>query len=142
MKKKLKKPFKILPIIMLVLLIAGLASAQTWHTANQQTVAWDAVTEKTDGTPLDPAEVSYRVYMYNAVSDPNHAAPVKLGDTAETQYLITLGVEGKYFVGVSTIRTVDGEEIESEIAWSSDPAYDFGIRYYLAGKKPGGLNLP
>ena len=130
----------VLAVVLSVLLIVNVAIAATWHTANQQTVAWDAVTTKTDGSPLDPAEISYRVYISNAVTDLTHINPVILGTTPSTQYLITFEVEGNYFVGVSTVRTVDGEEVsESEIAWSSNPIYDFGIRYYLAGEKPSGL---
>jgi len=69
--------------------------------------------------------------------------PAELGTTAETQYLITLGTEGKYFFGVKAVRTVEGEIVgESVIVWSSDADYDFGLQYFAAPASPGGLKLP
>ena len=69
--------------------------------------------------------------------------PAELGTTAETQYLITLGTEGKYFFGIKAVRTVEGEIVgESVIVWSSDADYDFGLQYFAAPASPGGLKLP
>ena len=132
-------------LILLVSIIAftGVALAQTWYTANQKTVARDAVTTKANGSPVPAGEISYTVYLYNAVTDPTHANPVEIGTTSQTQYLVTLGTEGKYFFGVKSVRTVDGEIVgESAIVWSSDPAYDFGLQYFAAPADPGGLKLP
>lgn len=142
-EKKMKKLFSVLPIILLIVLFPFFLSAQTWHTANQQTVAWDAVTTTVDGDPIPVGEISYTVYLYNAVTDPDHLNAVELANIIETQYLITLGTEGKYFFGVKAVRTVAGEIVgESAIIWSSDPAYDFGLQYFAAPSNPGGLVIP
>ena len=50
-------------IILLVCLFATMVYAQSWHTANQTTVGWDPVTHFENGDPIDPQEVSYRVYI-------------------------------------------------------------------------------
>ena len=106
-------------------------------------MAWDAVTTNVDGGAIPAGEISYTVYLYNAVTDPNHTNPAELGTTAEPQYLITLGTEGKYFFGVKAVRTVAGEIVgESAIIWSSAPEYDFGLQYFAAPANPGGLKLP
>ena len=139
----MKKLFKILPVVLLIILIPLFVCAQTWHTANQQTVAWDAVTTNIEGGAIPAGEISYTVYLYNAVTDPDHLNAVELANTIETQYLITLGTEGKYFFGVKSVRTVAGEIVgESIIIWSSDPEYDFGLQYFAAPANPGVLKLP
>jgi hypothetical protein len=43
---------KRLLIIIAVLIFAAPAMAQTWHTANQVTLAWDAVTTLSSGDPV------------------------------------------------------------------------------------------
>lgn len=132
---------KILLISAAIFMLAvGIAFAENWHTANQFTVAWDAVTTNTSGQTIDPAEISYKVYIANAITDPDHANPVEVGTTAATEYAVTLGVEGKYHVGVNAVRTVGGEVVaESAISWSNAPEYDFGIQYFEPPSAPGGL---
>ena len=116
------------------------ANATEFYTANQVTLAWDEVTTNVDGTTVPSSEILYRVWVYNAITDPDHSNPVELGETPDLTYLITLNVEGKYFPGVQTVRVIDGEEVaESEIIWSSDPMYDFGIQYFVPMKAPEGL---
>lgn len=135
----MKKILTYLAIIFLV--FVGIVFAQTWHTADQKTVGWDAVTNNVDGGAIPADQISYTVYLYNAVTDPNHLNAVELGNTVETEYLITLGIEGRYFFGVKSVRTVDGEWVgESEIVWSSLPEYDFGIQFFLTPMAPGGLH--
>lgn len=130
-------------LLFMATIVPGALVAQTWHTANQTTIAWDAVTSNVNGGPVAPGEISYVVYVYNAIEDPTHANPIELGPTVDTTYLVTLTTEGRYFFGIKTVRTVDGDVVgESTITWSSDAAYDVGIQYFLAPAAAGGLTVP
>ncbi len=140
MKKKLMV-FVVLPV--LFLLVTGL----TWHTANQRTVAWDEVTTNSNGDPIDPnvTAVVYNVYLRNSITG---GTPVQVATAIETlDYVVTLNVEGSYYVGVSSQRkTTDTGELleESTVSWSDDPAVvqngeTFGIRYFLAAAPPVNL---
>ena len=130
---------KLLIVFTMILLVAsGSALAQSWKTANQSTVSWDAVTLTADDTPIAEGEITYRVWLANATTDPAKANPVVAGEgIAATSYTITLGVEGRFFAGVQAVRTVDGEVVgESEMSWSDDPLVTtdgktFGLRYFL-----------
>ena len=135
----MKKVLAYLTIILFCFAVS--VSAQTWHTANQKTVGWDAVTTNINGGVVPAEQISYTVYLYNAITDPNHLNAVTLGSTVETQYLITLGIEGRYFCGVKAVRTIEGDVVgESAIVWTSLPEYDFGIQFYFSPMEPGGLN--
>lgn len=122
----------------LVLLMAGIAFAQTWHTANQATVEWDAVTTINGGDPLPAGDtIEYTVYLANAITDPDKNNPAEIATITGTSQLITLNVEGSYFVGVKAIRKIaDGTNVgESVVAWSDDPQYvlageTFGLRFF------------
>jgi hypothetical protein len=137
----MKKHWKITVLIVVMLFVAGIALAQTWHTANQATVAWDAVAVPAGST------VEYVVYLANAVTDPNKDNPVEIAVTTDLEQLITLNVEGSYFAGVKARRilTADGSNVgESEVAWSDDPQYclngeTFGLRYFVPPAAPGNL---
>ena len=127
-------------LALIFIFVSTVAWGQTWHTANQATVGWDAVTTLENGNPVSPNEVSYTVYLYNAVTDPDHLNPVEVGSTQDTEYLITLAVEGRYFFGVKSVRTVNSEKVsKSAITWSSLSEYDFGLQFYLAPSEPKGL---
>lgn len=148
-------------IILVALLIAGMTSAPAWalnwHTANQATVAWDAITADIDGDPIPAGfEVRYKVYLVNAATDPGKANPAEIstaGGILETQLTFTLAAKGKYYVGVRAyqVDSTTGEEVaESAFAWSDNPTDcadvdgdgtgdDFGIRYYVALAAPGGM---
>jgi hypothetical protein len=125
--------------IVILLLIVGVAFAQTWHTANQATVEWDAVTTVGGGQPLPAGDtIEYVVYLANAITDPDKNNPSEVATITGTSHLITLNVEGSYFVGVKAVRKIsDGTNVgESEVAWSDDPQYvqngeTFGLRYFL-----------
>lgn len=126
----------VLFLLFLLLLTSHLspASAQTWKTANQVTVGWDAVTTPT-GT------ITYKVY-----SRPEAGGTATLMTTAPTtQATVTFTQEGRYYLGVSTVRTVGGVEVESStISWSSDPsvtfqAQTFGVEYIIPAPAPVGL---
>ncbi len=130
-------------VVLLVLFLAGIALAQTWHTANQATVAWDAVLLD-NGDPIPPTDtIEYVVYLSNAITDPNKLNPVEVATTTNLEQLITLNVEGSYFVGVKAVRKIaDGTNVgESTVAWSDDPQYvqngqTFGLRYFLPPAAP------
>jgi hypothetical protein len=137
----MKKRWLIIPILLVLLVLGGLALAQTWHTANQATVAWDAVAVPAGST------VEYVVYLANAVTDPNKDNPAEVAVTTDTDQLITLNVEGSYFVGVKSRRilTADGTNVgESDISWSDDPTRvlngeTFGLRYFVPPDAPSNL---
>jgi hypothetical protein len=134
-----------------LMLLASLVWAQTWHTANQATIAWDAVTTLSDtGDPI-PAEdtVTYKVYIVTQADEGIEGAEILLGEIAETQYTVTLPDEGRYFVGVSCVRShpIEGEDpvvTESAIAWSNDTVVTgdapFGIEMWFKPSQPGGLH--
>ena len=128
---------KLLIVLFVMLLAASGAWAQTWHTANQTSVRWDAVTQNTSGELLT-GELTYSLYLANAVTDPSKANPSLVAEgITETRYTITLNVEGKFFAGIKAVRSVDGEIVgESEMSWSDDPLVvfegnTFGLRYFL-----------
>lgn len=130
-------------LCLLMLLFSVPAMAQTWFTANQVTVGWDAVTTLDDGSPLPTGDtVQYRVYLVNAITDPSKTNPTEVTTAAitELEYTMTLGVEGKYFVGLLSERIVSGAGGEvipaNAIAWSDDPAVakdgnTFGVQYFI-----------
>ena len=109
-----------------------------FYNANQFTVTWSAVTEDADGDPI--TGVTYKLYLANTVTDPEKKNPVIVYDGAETQAVITLGVKGRYFIGVQAWL----DEINSEINWADEPEYQggyevFGIRFASPPKTPPGL---
>jgi hypothetical protein len=124
--------------IVILLLVVGVAFAQTWHTANQATVEWDAVDILDNGDPLPATDViEYVVYLANAITDPDKNNPSEIATVTDTSQLITLNVEGSYFVGVKAIRKDSLGEVlgESEVAWSDLPQYcqngeTFGLRFF------------
>lgn len=125
--------------IAFVLLTAGAALGLVSHTANQITVAWDAVT-------VEEGTVEYDVYLANAITDPDKAAPVKIETTTGLTSLITLGVEGRYFVGVRSARIIDGERVaESEqIAWSDAAEFapePFLVQFFAAPENVTGIRI-
>ena len=121
---------KTLLTVVLILLLPVMALAQTWVTANQGTVAWDAV------APIATGDViKYQVYTRPDLT----SAGAKVGtEITATQLTITFPSEGKYYVGVQTLRYPTGETsaVTSAIGWSSDPAVcspagPFGFKYFV-----------
>ena len=139
----MRKHWQITLMIVAIVFFAGIALAQTWHTANQATVAWDAVLLD-NGDPIPPTDtIEYVVYLSNAITDPDKINPVEVATTTNLEQLITLNVEGSYFVGVKAVRKIaDGTNVgESTVAWSDDPQYvqngqTFGLRYFLPPAAP------
>lgn len=121
-----------------LLFVCSTVGAVEWKKTNQATVAWDAVTTLVDGSAIPAGDVlKYRVYLANAQTDPDKANPALLGETDQLEYLITLNTEGRYWVGVQTVRYDSaGVELEvSTINWSDvNGEYTpnpFGIFHHL-----------
>lgn len=109
--------FYVLAIIVFLLLCASVSRGES-VTANQATVAWDAVTTNEDGNVVPPEEISYKVY---ARSKPL-LEPVFVGSTQEASYTFTFDQEAVWIVGAQTVRTIDGQVVgESDISWSDNP---------------------
>lgn len=120
--------------------------ALEWHTANQSTVGWTEVTTMGDGAPIPAGSIiTYQTYLVNVVTDPNKENPADTGIVETNEKTFTLGVEGKFYVGVQTIREVDGEMLKSSaIAWSDIAEFckdgiTFGLRFYLIPDNIEGL---
>jgi len=122
---------KLFLAMMLVLAMVGMANAQTWYTANQETVAWDAVAPIATGDTI-----KYQVYTRQDTT----SAGVMVGtETTETQLTISFPAEGRYYIGVETVRYPAGETagMRSETkAWSNvaadcATAGPFGIKYFV-----------
>ena len=131
-------------VLAILFFFVGMAyAAVTWHTTNQFTVQWDAVSTTADGGAIT-GTVEYEVFIANAVTDPNKANPVSVWRGPETQATLTLNTEGQYMIGVKAIGVVDGSDVsESTMAWSDDPAATnnatFGVKHFFAPASPGGL---
>jgi len=134
--------------------ICATAHSQEWITANQFTITWDVVTELSDGTPFPEGDIiEYRLWLSNAVTDPDKTSPVEVAVIPVNTYVLTMGVEGRYFVGLQTIRKItigaDGEERvigESVIGWTDDPEIAaggaiFGLQYYLPPATVHGIRI-
>lgn len=138
---------KILYVLMFALIVVFLSSVAAmavdqWVTANSATIAWDAVTEATDGGPLaEGAIVEYEVF----VAKENLSGVVSVWRGSETTAVITLPKQGRFMAGIKTWLVVDGlDEAESPTVWSNDPlivanATTFGFVYFKNPKHP--MNL-
>jgi hypothetical protein len=129
-------------LLLSVLLFGGAASAdvETWATANQTTIGWDAVI-----ATVEDGAIQYGIYLVPAnASDRTTAVEVMV--TADLSAIITLPHQGKYIAGVRTLLFVDGERVaQSEVAWSDDPVsvlsgVTFGLRYFDPPGKAVGLH--
>jgi len=98
------------------------------------TVAWDQVTV-VSGT------VTYKTYRKLAVG----GVETYVGTVSALQATLTFAEEGRYILGVRSVRNVDGIEVESStISWSDNPAVcmngkTFGVQYYVPPDAPKGL---
>ena len=115
---------RLLLLLLCAMLTSSSAWAQTWHTGRQNTLAWDAVTETTEGDPIPSEELTYEVL----VSHPSKAVPTQISpELSALEYTILLPFGGRLYAGVRAVRryTEDGEAkvARSAIAWSDDPVY-------------------
>lgn len=140
---KVGKPGNTTTTLVLLILLSALsfqllappqAVAQTWKPTNQVTVGWDAVTSPT-GT------ITYKVYSRPEAG----GTPTLMATVPATQATVTFTQEGRFYLGVSTVRTVGGVAVESStVSWSSDPAVTFqaqtfGVEYIIPAPAPVGL---
>ena len=148
---------KRLIIILSILMFAAPAFSQTWYTANQVTLDWDAVPMPTcsAGTPAPPicpnpggpaiGTMKYQVYSRNDLV----SLGTKVGaEITATQLLISLTTMGQYYLGVESIAYYSGQTVGQKSvnkAWSNVPGdtnnNPFGVLYLLAPGSPGGLRL-
>jgi hypothetical protein len=125
---------KIMLMVLIGIFCFSFVYAQEFHTTNQATIDWE---QDLGGIPA--AEVKWNVYLANAITDPGKTNPVKIGNAVGRPYTITLNVEGKYYVGVSAVRTISGTVVgETDILWADTqtevPA--FGLQYFTIPPMP------
>ena len=137
------------PILLALTLIISMGWVQStqaieWVGTNQSTIAWNAVSTNESGGGIPSGDtIKYRIYQKTY---PNGAEET-VGDTESLQFTLTFSKEGRYVVGVQTVRIPQGqtEELVSAITWSDstdtaavpDP---FGIVYYERPSAPSGLS--
>lgn len=128
-------------LILAIMIFASPAMAQTWYTANQVTLAWDAVLK----VLTTDQENKYQVYSRNDLVSLGN----KIGDEiTTTQLVVSFTSEGRYYLGVEAIRYPVGETVgikSATKAWSNVAAdtnnSPFGVMYFAAPGYPGGLRL-
>lgn len=122
-------------VLLVLIPLAAPVFAMDWVTANQLTVGWDPVTA--DGA------ISYNVYTRNIHTGTETLA----GNTTETQFTVTFAQEGRFVIGVETVRVpeFETEPIVSDLkTWSdsADPVavpVPFGSKYYVKPFEVTGL---
>ena len=127
-----------LALALVIMFTVSPVLALGWHTANQVTVAWDAV-----GKIVDTDVISYVLYFKIVGTD----TPILAGETADLEFAVTFTDEGRYYIGVATKRVVaDGEIIESDINWSDvngdSTPNPFGVKFYAKPDQPKNLHRP
>ncbi|MBA7495942.1 hypothetical protein ES702_06538 [subsurface metagenome] len=129
-------------VVMSFIILVDICWPMDWTTANQVTVAWTEVTALADGSAVPPGDqILYEVFAVLETGDKS-IDRIFIGETNETEYVVTFAEEGRYFIGVRSARLRNAEKISvSGFAWSDDPAavkngVTFGVVYFLA---PGGV---
>jgi hypothetical protein len=122
-------------LLVTIITLCGLTPgiAQVWKPGNSIDVGWDAVTSPS-GT------ITYNLY-YKPVAG---GSQTFVAEVSTTQATITIPIEGKFILGVSTKRTVGADSVESSISWSDNPAVTFqaqtfGILYLNPASAPVGI---
>ena len=134
-------------LILAILVFAVPAMAQTWHTANQVTVAWDAVAPPKDAQGADlPGAIKYQAFVkFQATT----ATPVPVGSVIDvTEQTISFSTEGRYYLCAQALRYPIGETepVKSSISCSDVAANcsggsPFGVKYFVLPGGPGGLKF-
>jgi len=112
---------------------------QEVYYANQVTVEWDPVS--------DSGAISYEVYVspYPVVKLLDPVAHTFVLETTETEAVVTFQAEGKYAVWVRTKKSIDVEELFSEIDWSHENGVmaptPFIVGYYTDPAAPVNLRV-
>lgn len=134
----------VLSLIALMLFFVPQTFAQTlpFHNANQVTVGWNAVTQDVDGEPLT-STVFYKLWLVNADTDPEKNNAVEVWTGEELQATITLGIKGRYFVGVQAWLD---EDLHSFINWADELEGQeevtlFGLRFAVPPNRPKNLRM-
>jgi hypothetical protein len=104
-------------LLLILLLVLPLLLGQTVHYTDSVVVAWDEVTQLEDGTPVDPAAISYEVY-YAPLGD--KASLILAATVTALSATVTFPSEGDWLIGVRTVRTVGADQVYSEINWSDE----------------------
>jgi hypothetical protein len=133
---------KKLIIVLAILIFAAPAMAQTWVTANQATLAWDAVA-KIAATDT----IKYQAYTKSPLAT---STPQKVGgEITATQQAITFSVEGRYFLCVEALRYAQGETVAikssrmacTDVATDTQAGVATGVVYFTAPGTPGALRI-
>lgn len=128
-------------IVLAILMLAAPAMAQTWYTANQVTLVWNAVPKV---LTTDQAN-KYQVYSRNdLVSLGNKIG----GEVTANQLVVSFTTEGRYYLGVEVIRYPVGETVgikSATKAWSNVAAdtanSPFGVTFFAAPGGASGLRI-
>lgn len=141
----MKKQVMFILVSFFVALFAATVSAAAdvvFHNANQSLLGWNAVTTDVDG---DPCVCIYEVLIANKATDPEKTNPTVI-PVETVQYLITLGVKGRYYVGVRAVIDDEEGDLKSGINWADDPDYQtvapFGIKYLALPNVPLDIHGP
>lgn len=137
-------------IVFFLVSICSVVHSQEWVTANQVTITWDAVIAFENGDPIPATDIiGYGVYLARE-ADTDKIDHIHLGVTTDTLYTITLDKnlpEGRYFVGLKTIRKLaDGTHVaESIIGWTDNPdivldGKIFGLSHYFIPMMVNGIS--
>ena len=98
---------KITLIIIVLLFSFGSAFGLDWILDANRTVGWDPVTTLPNGDPIPSGDqVKYKVYVKKIGS----TAETAIGETDQVEYQIPFTQEGRFLVGVSTVRYIDVNE--------------------------------
>ena len=129
---------KIILAVLAVLVFAAPVFALEFYNANQATLAWDAVTTDVDGDPI--TGLTYKLWLANADTDPTKTNAVEVWTGTELTATITLGVKGRYFVGVQAWLG----DLPSVINWADELAGQeivglFGLRFAVPPHGPKNL---
>jgi hypothetical protein len=130
------KKLTLLFLISIMFCFATAASGQDWITANQISIAWDAVTNLENGDPIPPGStIKYQVWIRR---EGQTTATQTGGESEATQGVVTFNSEGRFFIGVEAIRYENDQVVaRSSITWSDSEDAEavpspFGVIYYLA----------
>lgn len=136
----MKKLALVFMVLFVVSLMATGAHAQSWVTANQVTLEWNAVPK-----PAPTDIMKYQVYTKfgSTTATPQ---PV-VGEIEALAQTVTFQTEGRYYLCVGALRYPEGETtpIPSERIACSDIAADtqagvpFGVKFFVSPAVPGGL---
>jgi hypothetical protein len=138
-ESKMKKLFM---VSVMVMLMAGVANAQTWYTANQVTFAWDAVSK------VQPTDQTNKYQVYSRTDTVSNGVKVG-GEITATQLAVSFTVEGRYFLGVEAIRYPAGETVGivsatkgwSNVAADAAGGVPFGVVYFVRPGSASGLRI-